>query len=140
MRNQFVYFPVNLFQQYVAYYRFDIKCDLNLIYDDGFFLLCDMEYDDEIEMIYEGKILNRKIMNLRKELKLVPKDIIEIYYKIDNNDNEKLTNLINNQDKYLYPYLRQKIINVSECYKDIIYDSDFFDVFDTKIEILIVLV
>ena len=84
-------------------------------------ILIDKEINEEMLYIYEGKLLNRKIQNLRRMGQLVPSDKIKIYYRLKG-ENDKLSYILDEQMKYIYPTLQVKLEPYNENSKPFIED------------------
>lgn len=120
-------------------FQIGFKSDYNqneiLLYDEHSMIIMDTGFDEECENIFEAKKLNRHIMNMRKNMGLVPKDKIRILYRITE-ETSKLKNMIVHQEKYLFPLLNIILEHDVESNIDK-NENKIIEIFDGKIEILI---
>jgi len=59
--------------------------------DGEFIVMLDKEATEEMDIIYQSKLIIRFLQDWRKELKLIPSDKINIYYKFLDNHNQNIS-------------------------------------------------
>ena len=76
-------------------------------------ILIDNTVTHETELIFESKQLNRKIQDLRKEAQLTLLDDVHPYVAVSGNS--MISEVLDNQERYLLPYLNRKVLLVVPC-------------------------
>jgi isoleucyl-tRNA synthetase len=112
--------------------------DWDLAINGDVLLLANLEINEQILNKFEGKKLARKIMNLRKNAKLVPKDNVK-YYVSNNCSNNFVNNLfsLEGQKQYIYPHIHQDLLFEEYDLEDLIFE-DNIEVFGENIKISLV--
>jgi isoleucyl-tRNA synthetase len=110
----------------------------DLAVDGEVLLLVNLEITDEILYKFEGKKLSRRIMNMRKKSKLVPKDTV-LYGVVEYGNSEMLKTLLssNGQKQYIYPHLHQELLFDNLDLTKVLLEETI-DVFEDNVKIALI--
>lgn len=119
----------DLIEIHTEYYNIESK----YIYDNEgeILLLVDKSVDENIEYMYNSKIIIREIQKMRKEFLLKQYEKIKLYYQIF--DESIISEILREKQKeYIYPTLKTYLLEKSD---DILAKSKTISINDTKIKL-----